>query len=365
MAEIRLRRLAHSYERRPSTQADYALHELEHVWEQGGAYALLGPSGCGKSTLLNIISGLLSPSQGEVLFDDQPVNHLSPQARNIAQVFQFPVVYDTMSVFDNLAFPLRNQGLDEVRVRARVEEIAEVLELAGMLGKKARNLSADEKQKVSMGRGLVRDDVSAILFDEPLTVIDPHLKWKLRRKLKQIHEQFNITMIYVTHDQLEASTFADKIAVMHGGRIVQFGTPRELFERPRHTFVGYFIGSPGMNLVEVRAEGRGVAFGDVHLTLPEGIVERLAERPGARLQVGIRPEFVQVWDGPFDGAFEARVLDVEDLGTYRILTFALGGATLKARLGEDRTFPTGMAWVSLPAQWLMLYADDVLVETQP
>ncbi|MFF7064471.1 ATP-binding cassette domain-containing protein [Pseudomonas sp. NPDC008258] len=362
MAEIRLRQLAHSYSRQPASEADYALHALEHVWEQGGAYALLGPSGCGKSTLLNIISGLLTPSHGEVLFDGKPVNQLSPQARNIAQVFQFPVVYDTMTVFDNLAFPLRNQGLDEARVRARVEEIAEVLDLAGVLRKKARNLSADEKQKVSMGRGLVRDDVSAILFDEPLTVIDPHLKWKLRRKLKQIHEQFNITMIYVTHDQLEASTFADKIAVMHGGRIVQFGTPRELFERPRHTFVGYFIGSPGMNLIEVHAEAGGVVFGDVHLTLPDGLRERLAATAGGRLQVGIRPEFVQLWDSPFDGAIPARVLDVEDLGTYRIVTVELGGVALKARLGEDRPLPVDRAWVNLPSQWLMLYVDDVLLE---
>ncbi|WP_060514159.1 ABC transporter ATP-binding protein [Pseudomonas sp. NBRC 111132] len=365
MAEIRLRQLAHSYSRQPASEADYALHALEHVWEQGGAYALLGPSGCGKSTLLNIISGLLTPSHGEVLFDGKPVNQLSPQARNIAQVFQFPVVYDTMTVFDNLAFPLRNQGLDEARVRARVEEIAEVLDLAGVLRKKARNLSADEKQKVSMGRGLVRDDVSAILFDEPLTVIDPHLKWKLRRKLKQIHEQFNITMIYVTHDQLEASTFADKIAVMHGGRIVQFGTPRELFERPRHTFVGYFIGSPGMNLIDVRAETDAVVFGDVRLALPDGLRERLAAMASGRLQVGIRPEFVQLWDGPFDDAHPARVLDVEDLGTYRIVTLELGGVALKARLSEDRPLPVELAWVSLPAQWLMLYVDDVLLEAGP
>ncbi|AAN67874.1 MULTISPECIES: ABC transporter ATP-binding protein [Pseudomonas] len=365
MAEIRLRQLAHSYSRQPASEADYALHALEHVWEQGGAYALLGPSGCGKSTLLNIISGLLTPSHGEVLFDGKPVNQLSPQARNIAQVFQFPVVYDTMTVFDNLAFPLRNQGLDEARVRARVEEIAEVLELTAVLRKKARNLTADEKQKVSMGRGLVRDDVSAILFDEPLTVIDPHLKWKLRRKLKQIHEQFNITMIYVTHDQLEASTFADKIAVMHGGRIVQFGTPRELFERPRHTFVGYFIGSPGMNLIDVRAEAGAVVFGDVQLVLPDGLCERLASLAGGRLQVGIRPEFVQLWDSPFEGAYPARVLDVEDLGTYRIVTLELGGVALKARLGEDRPLPVDQTWVSLPAQWLMLYVDDVLLETGP
>ncbi|MCE5976866.1 ABC transporter ATP-binding protein [Pseudomonas sp. JR33AA] len=365
MAEIRLRQLAHSYSSQPASEADYALHALEHVWEQGGAYALLGPSGCGKSTLLNIISGLLTPSHGEVLFDGKPVNQLSPQARNIAQVFQFPVVYDTMTVFDNLAFPLRNQGLDETRVRARVEEIADVLELTAVLRRKARNLSADEKQKVSMGRGLVRDDVSAILFDEPLTVIDPHLKWKLRRKLKQIHEQFNITMIYVTHDQLEASTFADKIAVMHGGRIVQFGTPRELFERPRHTFVGYFIGSPGMNLIDVHAEAGAVVFGDVRLGLPDGLGERLAARAGGRLQVGIRPEFVQLWDSPFEGAYPARVLDVEDLGTYRIVTLELGGVALKARLGEDRPLPVNQAWVSLPAQWLMLYVDDVLLEAGP
>ncbi|MFJ4066016.1 ABC transporter ATP-binding protein [Pseudomonas sp. NPDC089996] len=365
MAEIRLRQLAHSYSQQPTSEGDYALHELEHVWEQGGAYALLGPSGCGKSTLLNIISGLLTPSHGQVLFDGKPVNALSPQQRNIAQVFQFPVVYDTMTVFDNLAFPLRNQGHDEGRVRERVAEIAEVLDLTNVLGKKARNLSADEKQKVSMGRGLVRDDVSAILFDEPLTVIDPHLKWKLRRKLKQIHEQFNITMIYVTHDQLEASTFADKIAVMHGGRIVQFGTPRELFERPRHTFVGYFIGSPGMNLIEVRADADGVAFGDIHLALPDGLRERLAATAGGRLQVGIRPEFVQLWDSPFDEAYPARVSDVEDLGTYRIVTLELGGVALKARLGEDRPLPSGQAWVSLPTQWLMLYVDDVLLEAVP
>ncbi len=287
MAEIRLQQLAHSYQRQPRDAGDYAIRAMDHVWEQGGAYALLGPSGCGKSTLLNIISGLLEPSEGQVLFDGRPVNDLSPEQRNIAQVFQFPVVYDTMTVFDNLAFPLRNQGLPEERVGRKVREIAEVLDLEPLLQRKARNLTADEKQKVSMGRGLVRDDVSAILFDEPLTVIDPHLKWKLRRKLKQIHEQFNLTMVYVTHDQLEASTFADKIAVMYAGQIVQFGTPRELFERPRHTFVGFFIGSPGMNLAEVRTDGDAVRLGR-HPRDTAGADRRAAAGAGRqRLQLGI------------------------------------------------------------------------------
>jgi len=362
MAEIRLQNLAHSYSPQPRQDADYAIREMDHVWEQGGAYALLGPSGCGKSTLLNIISGLLSPSEGKVLFDTREVNQLTPEQRNIAQVFQFPVVYDTMTVYENLAFPLRNQGVAQARITSKVHEIAEVLDLHPLLHRKARNLTADEKQKVSMGRGLVRDDVSAILFDEPLTVIDPHLKWKLRRKLKQIHEQFNITMIYVTHDQLEASTFADKIAVMHGGQIVQFGTPRELFERPEHTFVGFFVGSPGMNLIEVRAEEGGVGFGTLHLPLTKGLAAKLPELADKRLQIGIRPEFVQVTDEPGTGGMATEVVRVEDLGTYKILTLRLQGHLLKARLPEDQPVPRGEAWVGFPAQWLMLYADDRLVE---
>ncbi|MGF6129999.1 glycerol transport system ATP-binding protein [Pseudomonas frederiksbergensis] len=364
MAEIRLQNLAHSYTRTPSGPEDYAIREMDHVWEQGGAYALLGPSGCGKSTLLNIISGLLSPSQGQVLFDSKVVNDLTPEKRNIAQVFQFPVVYDTMTVFDNLAFPLRNQGMNEAKIHSKVQEIAEVLDLQALLSKKARNLTADEKQKVSMGRGLVRDDVSAILFDEPLTVIDPHLKWKLRRKLKQIHEQFNITMVYVTHDQLEASTFADKIAVMYGGQIVQFGTPRELFERPSHTFVGYFIGSPGMNLIDVKPQPGGVGFASTHLPLSDAMQQQIADTPWKTLKVGIRPEFVHVWDEPFDDAMQAQVVHIEDLGTYKIMTLNLDGAPLKVRLAEDKPVPEGIAYISFPAQWLMVYADEYLLPAQ-
>jgi glycerol transport system ATP-binding protein len=364
MAEIHLKSLAHSYDPNPTGAADYAIREMDHVWHQGGAYALLGPSGCGKSTLLNIISGLLAPSEGEVLFDGKRVNELSPKDRNIAQVFQFPVIYDSMTVFDNLAFPLRNAKVAEARVRAKVNEVAEILELHPVLHNKAKNLTADEKQKVSMGRGLVRDDVSAILFDEPLTVIDPHLKWKLRRKLKQIHEQFNITMVYVTHDQLEASTFADKIAVMYGGQIVQFGTPRELFEVPNHTFVGFFIGSPGMNLIEVRRSEGGVTFDNIEVPLSDELNRHLADVPSYNLKIGIRPEFVHVWDSPTDDGYEGEVTFVEDLGTYKILTFKLGNQVLKARLDEDRKVPEGKVHVSFPQQWLKLYVDEFLIEEQ-
>lgn len=365
MAEIQLKSLAHSYSDTPAGPEDYAIRQLDHVWQKGGAYALLGPSGCGKSTMLNIISGLLQPSEGDVLFDGKRVNELSPGERNIAQVFQFPVVYDSMTVFDNLAFPLRNNRMAESRVKARVHEIAEVLEIEDKLYKKAKNLTADEKQKVSMGRGLVREDVSAILFDEPLTVIDPQLKWKLRRKLKQIHEQFDITMVYVTHDQLEASTFADKIAVMYGGQIVQFGTPTELFEEPNHTFVGFFIGSPGMNLIEVQRCPHGVCFGSTVVSLETSQVDALQRLRSDNIKIGIRPEFVEVSPVASDDTHEATVLDIEDLGTYKIVSVQLDRERLKVRQSEDFHADIGeRVHLSFPKQWLKLYVDEFLVQEQ-
>ncbi|AXS82271.1 MULTISPECIES: ABC transporter ATP-binding protein [Marinobacter] len=365
MAEIQLKSLAHSYTDTPQGPDDYAIRQLDHVWHKGGAYALLGPSGCGKSTMLNIISGLVQPSEGDVLFDGKRVNELSPRDRNIAQVFQFPVIYDSMTVFDNLAFPLKNNKVPASKIAARVHEIAEVLEIGDKLYKKARNLTADEKQKVSMGRGLVREDVSAILFDEPLTVIDPQLKWKLRRKLKQIHEQFDITMVYVTHDQLEASTFADKIAVMYGGQIVQFGTPTELFERPNHTFVGFFIGSPGMNLIEVQRCPSGVCFGSTVVPLENGKVEALKRLKTDNIKVGIRPEFVEISGQSSDDTYEAWVLDIEDLGTYKIVTVQLDHETLKVRQSEDFEADIGArVHLSFPSQWLMLYVDEFLIKEQ-
>lgn len=361
MASITLNALAHSYVENPTKPEDYAIREMTHVWEQGGAFALLGPSGCGKSTLLNIISGLLKPSNGEILFDGKRVNELKPEERNIAQVFQFPVIYDTMTVFDNLAFPLRNIGVPEHKIKSKVHEVAEILELSDQLKRKAKGLSADQKQKVSMGRGLVRDNVSAILFDEPLTVIDPQLKWKLRRKLKQIHEQFNITMVYVTHDQLEASTFADKIAVMYNGQIVQFGTPRELFENPAHTFVGYFIGSPGMNFFDVELKDT-LTFGSHEIATSNAMLTRLKAMGASNIKVGIRPEFVHVWDGKNDDAFPVEVDFVEDLGTYKILSFSFNGQIMKARLSEDQKVPSGQIYVSFPEQWTKVYVDEYLVD---
>src|ERR1700710_158833 len=278
---------AHAYKPDPKTDDDYALLPLKMTFDDGGAYALLGPSGCGKTTMLNIVSGLVKPSQGSVKFDGVDVTARTPQQRNIAQVFQFPVIYDTMTVAENLAFPLRNRGVAPARIRQRVGRIAEMLEMSGQLDTRAAGLAADAKQKISLGRGLVREDVSVVLFDEPLTVIDPHLKWQLRRKLKQIHHELKLTLIYVTHDQVEALTFADQVIVMTRGRAVQVGSASDLFEHPRHTFVGLFIGSPGMNFLPARwsAEGLCVAGRAVRGAEDDGAVSRAT-------LLGIRPEYV-------------------------------------------------------------------------
>ncbi len=254
MARIELDGIRHAYGADPRQDSDWALKELNMTWRDGAAYALLGPSGCGKTTLLNIASGLIRPTRGRIRFNGTDVTDLGAEARNIAQVFQFPVVYDTMTVRGNLAFPLRNRGVDESEIARRVNETLAMLGLEALADRTARRLTADQKQKISLGRGMVRPDVAAILFDEPLTVIDPLMKWELRSQLKLLHHRFGHTMIYVTHDQTEALTFADTVVVMFEGEVVQTGTPEELFERPRHTFVGYFIGSPGMNVLPVAAD---------------------------------------------------------------------------------------------------------------
>ncbi|CAN7159137.1 ABC transporter ATP-binding protein [Neorhizobium tomejilense] len=331
MARITLDHIRHAYGPNPKSDAAYALREVDHEWADGGAYALLGPSGCGKTTLLNIISGLLQPSHGRILFDGKDVTNLSTQERNIAQVFQFPVIYDTMTVYDNLAFPLRNRGIAEPDVDRRVREMLEIIDLSDWSNRKAQRLTADQKQKISLGRGLVRNDVNAILFDEPLTVIDPHMKWVLRSQLKRFHKQFGFTMVYVTHDQTEALTFADKVVVMYDGEIVQIGTPAELFERPSHTFVGYFIGSPGMNVIPAEIHGSTIKLG------AETIALDYAPKidAGGRIELGIRPEFIRLGRE----GMPVTVTRIEDIGRRRIVRASLGGQSIAIVVSEDAEVP--------------------------
>ena len=353
MAQLRFEHLAHSYLKTPGELdgPDWPLKEITQIWEDGGAFALLGPSGCGKTTLLNILSGLLKPSRGKVLFDGEDVVDLTPKQRNIAQIFQFPVVYDTMSVYDNLAFPLRNQGMTETEIGKRVAEVAEVLELQSLLDRRASGLTADAKQKISMGRGLVRTEVSAILLDEPLTVIDPELKWRLRSNLKALYRRFQHTMIYVTHDQTEALTFAERILVMHAGKIVQEGGAVELFEVPQHKFVGHFIGSPGMNFAVCEIKGGTAILGGHEIEL----AQKVSPPPnGAQVEFGVRPEFVKLGRE----GLPAKLERLSDIGTHRIADLLIDGVAepFKALVGVGEEIPTDIR-VSFVANRTYAYYD--------
>jgi glycerol transport system ATP-binding protein len=357
MALITLDHVAHSYSPRPKGPEDFALKELNLAWEDGGAYALLGPSGCGKTTLLNIISGLITPTQGVVRFDGEDVTGMSTERRNIAQVFQFPVIYDTMTVYRNLAFPLANRGVPADRIDSRVREVAGMLELTDSLDHKARRLTADAKQKISLGRALVRSDVAAILFDEPLTVMDPRLKWQLRSQLKKLHHDFDFTMIYVTHDQTEALTFADTVVVMYEGEVVQIGSPEELFERPAHTFVGYFIGSPGMNLAPAEVSGNKAVVAGHVIELDRAYP---ALDGGARIEIGIRPEFIGIASGA--EGLPVTVQRVDDLGRVKVVAVLLGELAFNVIAEEDTPITADDVRIRFDRSRIQVYADGRIVE---
>ena len=266
-----------------------------------------------------------------------------------------------MTVAENLAFPLKNRKVPADRIKQRVGQIAEMLEMSDQLDTRAAGLAADAKQKISLGRGLVREDVSAVLFDEPLTVIDPHLKWQLRRKLKQIHHELKLTLIYVTHDQVEALTFADQVVVMTRGRAVQVGSADALFERPQHTFVGHFIGSPGMNFLAARvANGRlNLAGHELALT---GEQPALAD---GDYKLGVRPEYVELAQPQASGALPAQVTQLQDVGTYLMLTARCSDVAIKVRLEPGQAAiapqPGETAWLRVLGPHTCFYRNEELV----
>ena len=354
MSKITLDNLSHSYLDKQNSDADWALRDINLDWQDGGAYALLGPSGCGKTTLLNIISGLLNPTKGKVLFDDKEVTSQTPVERNIAQIFQFPVIYDTMTVYENLAFPLKNRGMSDGEVDSRVKEIAEMLELTKTLNNRASGLTADGKQKISLGRGLARSNVNVIMFDEPLTVIDPHLKWVLRSKLKELHQKINRTMIYVTHDQTEALTFADQVVVMHEGQVVQTGTPVELFEKPKHTFVGHFIGSPGMNIVPCQLDNGSAAIDGVKVS----VSSQIKKSNFSKTEIGVRPEFVSF----SKEGLPVKVLKVSNTGRHKIIDTECKSGKIKVLSHSSKDIPSGSAFLSFDQKYTYAYGDNWIIE---
>src|SRR5210317_1715899 len=357
MSKIDLNNISHSYNPNVPNPV-YALNPFSMTWENGKRYAILGPSGCGKTTMLNIVSGLVRPSAGSILFDDKDVTDLKTESRNIAQVFQFPVIYNTMTVYENLAFPLKCRDFSKDKIDKRVKSVADTLNLESFLNSPARKLTVDQKQLISLGRGLVREDVAAVLMDEPLTVIDPDLKFRLRRKLKEINEEFKTTLVYVTHDQNEAMTFADNIIVMSEGEVVQAGTPKELFERPNTTFVGYFIGSPAMNLYECQADNTNqVSLGMNAIS----VQTNLDQKNTSNLKLGIRSEYITVEQSLGPNTIHADVIEVEDFGNYKLITAQQDSLRIKAKVKREQVVPTDKVFLKFPAEHCCIYANNKLI----
>ena len=283
---------------------------------------------------------------------------LKTENRNIAQVFQFPVIYNTMTVYENLAFPLKCRDFSQTKIDERVKSVADTLNLQSFLNSPARKLTADQKQLISLGRGLVREDVAAVLMDEPLTVIDPDLKFRLRRKLKEINEEFKTTLVYVTHDQNEAMTFADNIIVMSEGEVVQAGTPKELFERPNTTFVGYFIGSPAMNLFETEVSSEN------SVKVNNSIIKtttNLSNLRSKKIKLGIRSEFIEIADNQKDNIIDVNLDKVEDLGNYKLLTAKMGNLTIKSKINRDTEVPTNNLRLHIPAEKCCVYENERII----
>jgi glycerol transport system ATP-binding protein len=350
VADIRFEGVGHSYD----DGRTWALRPMTWTWEHAKAYALLGPSGCGKTTLLNIISGLLTPTVGRVWFGDRDVTAVPTAGRNIAQVFQFPVLYESMSVYNNLAFPLRNRRYPKQAIDARVRKVSRLLGLDDHLDRRSRRLDPGRQQIVSLGRGLVRADVAAVLLDEPLTVIDPALKWTLRSKLKEIHRETGHTLIYVTHDQTEALTFADEVVVLNDGSVVQAGRPTELFLAPEHEFVGHFIGSPGMNVVPAEIAGGVVRVGAAAAGRGVGTGGDLADGP---VRIGVRPEFVQPCAHAVTPGLPGRVTGVDRMGSYQLVRAEVDGHPFVAKV--DRAAVGPVEHFRFVAERAFLFRDEV------
>jgi sn-glycerol 3-phosphate transport system ATP-binding protein len=306
-----------------NVKKSYADREVVHGVScdvaDGELVVVVGPSGCGKSTLLRMVAGLEDITSGAVAIDGRVVNGVEPKDRDIAMVFQNYALYPHMSCFDNMAYGLRMRGMDKSEIRTRVDRAAAILQLDGLLDRKPRQLSGGQRQRVAMGRAIVRDP-KVFLFDEPLSNLDAKLRVQMRVEIKRLQQELATTSLYVTHDQVEAMTLADRLIVMNAGNADQIGPPLDLYERPATAFVAGFIGSPAMNLIEGRLDGAAVVIGNC--TLP---VQR-KEEAGRAVLAGLRPEHLELLE---DGPLPLTVELLERLGADTIVHGKLGGTTDK------------------------------------
>jgi len=319
---------------------------------------LVGPSGCGKSTILRMIAGLEEASGGEIHIGERIVNNMAPKDRNVAMVFQNYALYPHKTVYGNMAFALRAQRVPKAEVDRRVQHAAGILGLTELMERKPGELSGGQRQRVAMGRAIVRDP-AVFLFDEPLSNLDAELRSRLRSAIKKLHQKLRATVVYVTHDQVEAMTLADRIVIMNKGKVEQVGTPTDVYAAPANLFVAGFIGSPAMNMIpaEVVAHANGPHVIAAGASLPLGGCGDMACAPGARATFGVRPEDISLVPAgaTAPATVDARVTIVEPLGPEFLLSFALNGHEIMAkiagralpRVGENLRFAFNMAHAHL------------------
>ncbi|MGO1057083.1 ABC transporter ATP-binding protein [Crossiella sp. CA198] len=353
MAEVRLERVRKEFGRATAV-ADLTLTVRDREF-----LTLVGPSGCGKSTTLRMICGLERPSGGEIFFDEQPVGYLPANKRDVAMVFQSYALYPHRTVEQNIGFALKMMRVPKPVIAEKVRTAATALGITDLLDRKPRELSGGQRQRVALGRAIVRD-AGAYLLDEPLSNLDAQLRVHMRAEIKRLHADLSRTFIYVTHDQVEAMTMSDRIAVMSDGKLQQCAPPEEIYQRPANRFVAAFMGSPPMNLLpgEIRDEDgvRRFRGGGVVLDLPPAAVDV----PTGEVELGIRPEHVRVADMPRPGYLPGRVFVAELLGSDVLVTVDVGDALVKARvpspfpLGQDSFVHIGLD----PAQIHLFAAAD-------
>jgi multiple sugar transport system ATP-binding protein len=330
MASVELKQVRKSF---GSTQV---VHGVDVSISDGEFVVLVGPSGCGKSTLLRMIAGLEEISAGEIRIGDRVVNNIPPKQRDIAMVFQNYALYPHMKVIDNMAFSMKLAGRSQQEIRERVDKAASILGLTDYLDRYPRQLSGGQRQRVAMGRAIVRDP-QVFLFDEPLSNLDAKLRVQMRTEIKELHQRLKTTSVYVTHDQIEAMTMADKIVVMNGGKVEQIGTPLELYDHPANLFVAGFIGSPAMNFLTGKLVTEGAGRG-VHIA-PGCVLPAPANREadGREVIIGVRPEHFDIGES----CVKAQIVVVEPTGADTQVYCRIAGQAITAVARERHTFRPG------------------------
>ena len=327
MASVQLKNVTKSYDGKTNV-----VHGIDLEIQHGEFVVFVGPSGCGKSTLLRMIAGLEPISGGDVLIDGKRVNDEPPRNRDIAMVFQDYALYPHKSLYDNMAFGLRLRKTPEAEINTRVMDAARLLHIEHMLDRKPAALSGGQRQRVAIGRAIVRQP-KVFLFDEPLSNLDAQLRGEMRVEIKKLHQRLGATIIYVTHDQVEAMTLADQIAVLSAGRTMQYGSPQHIYNTPAALFVAGFTGSPPMNLVPCEIKNQALHVGGMALDAPASLIAAAAG--AGKLSFGIRPENIALQSSPHTTQAVAKVVLTEPLGAETLVTFKIGSAELVARCSAN------------------------------